>query len=53
MKKESATVQKKISVKIDKRLDKYDDVVLFPRKVEEAKRNIAKYGLPDVVKNNQ
>ena len=31
---------------IDKSLDKLDDVVLFPEKVEKAKKNIAKIGLP-------
>jgi len=31
---------------IDKSLDKLDDVVLFPEKVEKAKETIAKIGLP-------
>jgi hypothetical protein len=33
-------------VVIDKSLDKLDDVVLFPEKVEKAKETIAKIGLP-------
>ncbi|MDB5248277.1 MAG: hypothetical protein JWQ40_2671 [Segetibacter sp.] len=31
---------------IDKRLNKSDDIVLFPVKVEKAKDTIAKIGLP-------
>lgn len=31
---------------IDKSLDKLNDVVLFPEKVEKAKETIAKIGLP-------
>lgn len=31
---------------IDKKLDKLDSIVLFPEKVEEAKKTIAKIGLP-------
>ena len=31
---------------IDKSLDKLDNVVLFPEKVEKAKETIAKIGLP-------
>ncbi len=31
---------------IDKKLDKLDKVVLFPDKVEKAKKTIAKIGLP-------
>ena len=31
---------------IDKSLDKLDDIVLFPEKVEKAKETIAKIGLP-------
>jgi len=31
---------------IDKKLDKLDDIVLFPEKVEKAKNTIAKTGLP-------
>lgn len=32
---------------IDKSLDKLDNVVLFPEKVEKAKAAIAKLGLPE------
>ncbi|MFP5041772.1 hypothetical protein [Parasediminibacterium sp. JCM 36343] len=31
---------------IDKKLDKLDETVLFPKKVEEAREKIAKIGLP-------
>lgn len=34
------------TVIIDKSLDKLDDIVLFPEKVEKAKATIAKIGLP-------
>ena len=33
-------------VRIDKSLNKYSNVVLFPEKVEKAKAAIAKLGLP-------
>ena len=33
-------------VKLDPSLDKLNDVVLFPEKVEKAKKTIAKIGLP-------
>lgn len=33
-------------VRIDKSLNKYSNVVLFPEKVEKAKAAIAKIGLP-------
>ena len=33
-------------VRIDKSLNKYSNVVLFPEKVEKAKETIAKIGLP-------
>lgn len=32
---------------IDPELDKYDNVVLFPEKVEKAKAAMARLGLPD------
>ncbi|HEY5462814.1 MAG TPA: hypothetical protein VIJ95_06110 [Hanamia sp.] len=31
---------------IDKKLDKLDDIVLFPEKVEKARKTISKTGLP-------
>ncbi|MBE7174427.1 MAG: hypothetical protein INR73_27900 [Williamsia sp.] len=34
-------------VQIDKSLNKYTSVVLFPEKVEKAKKDLEKYGLPD------
>lgn len=33
-------------VRIDKSLNKYDDVVLFPEKVEKANEMLRKVGLP-------
>lgn len=33
-------------VKLDKSLDKLNDVVLFPEKLEKAKKTIADIGLP-------
>ena len=43
--------EKKIPVvRIDKSLNKYSNVVLFPEKVEKAKQAIAKFGLPDLKK---
>ncbi len=34
-------------VKLDKSLDKLNDVVLFPEKVKRAKETITKIGLPN------
>ena len=43
--------EKKIPVvRIDKSLNKYSNIVLFPEKVEKAKQAIAKFGLPDLMK---
>ncbi len=40
---------KKVSVvRIDKSLNKYTNVVLFPEKVEKAKQAFEKLGLPDL-----
>ena len=33
-------------VRIDKSLNKYSNIVLFPEKVEKAKKTFAKIGLP-------
>lgn len=45
--------EKKVPVvRIDKSLNKYDNVVLFPDKVKKAKEDFEKYGLPDLKKNN-
>ncbi len=52
MKKETTVTKGKSPVITDNRLAKQNDVILFPRKVEEAKRRIVKYGLPDAVKKN-
>ena len=37
-------------VRIDKSLNKYSNVVLFPEKVEKAKQAFEKFGLPDLKK---
>ncbi len=38
-------------VRIDKLLNKYSKVVLFPEKVEKAKVAFEKFGLPDLKKH--
>jgi hypothetical protein len=40
-------------VRIDKSLNKYSDVVLFPEKVKRAKRAFEKLGLPDLKKHSR
>ncbi|MCW3106773.1 MAG: hypothetical protein JWQ09_1279 [Segetibacter sp.] len=45
MKKKRDTI-KNPTIKIDKSLDKYNDVVLFPEKVAQAKETIKRVGLP-------
>lgn len=43
--------EKKVPVvRIDKSLNQYSNVVLFPEKVEKAKQAIKKFGLPDLTK---
>lgn len=37
-------------IRIDKSLDKYKDIVLFPEKVEQAKKTLKKVGLPKNMK---
>jgi hypothetical protein len=45
--------EKKIPVvRIDKSLNKYSNVVLFPEKVGKAKKAVEKIGLPDFEKYN-
>lgn len=39
-----------ITVRIDKSLDKYDNMILFPEKVEKAKEAFARLGVPDLSK---
>ncbi len=34
-------------VRIDKSLNKYDNIILFPEKVKKAKEDFEKFGLPD------
>lgn len=38
-------------VRIDKSLNKYSNIVLFPDKVEKAKQAFEKLGLPDLKKH--
>ncbi len=38
-------------VRIDKSLNKYDNVVLFPEKVKKAKESFAKFGIPNLKKH--
>lgn len=46
--------EKKVPVvRIDKSLNKYDNIVLFPDKVEKAKEAFAKFGLPDLKKQSR
>ena len=46
--------EKKVPVvRIDKSLNKYDNVVLFPEKVEKAKEAFEKFGVPDLKKHSQ
>jgi len=45
--------EKKIPVvRIDKSLNKYTNVVLFPEKLEKAKQAFEKLGLPDLKKHS-
>jgi len=39
-------------VRIDKSLNQYSNIVLFPEKVEKAKQSIKKLGIPDLTKHN-
>lgn len=46
--------EKKVPVvRIDKSLNKYSNMVLFPKKVEKAKEAFDKLGLPDLKKHNR
>ena len=46
--------EKKVPVvRIDKSLNKYSHVVLFPEKVEKAKEAIARIGLPEKQKHSR
>jgi hypothetical protein len=46
--------EKKVPVvRIDKSLNKYDNVVLFPEKVKKAKEDFEKFGLPDLKKHSR
>jgi hypothetical protein len=39
-------------VRIDKSLNKYNDIVLFPEKVEKANEMLRKIGLPKIKKKH-
>ncbi len=46
--------EKKVPVvRIDKSLNKYDNIVLFPEKVKKAKEDFEKFGLPDLKKHSR
>lgn len=46
--------EKKVPVvRIDKSLNKYDKIILFPEKVEKAKKDFEKFGLPDLKKHSR
>ncbi len=56
MKTKQKTVKAKlpvIPVRIDKSLDKYDNMILFPQKVEKAKEAFARLGVPDLSKKSK
>ncbi len=40
-------------VRIDKSLNKYDNIVLFPEKVAKAKKAFERLGLPDLKKHSR
>jgi uncharacterized protein YydD (DUF2326 family) len=40
-------------VRIDKALNKYDNVVLFPEKVKKAMETFKKFGVPDLKKHGR
>jgi hypothetical protein len=40
-------------VRIDKSLNKYDNVVLFPEKVNKAKEALKKFGVPVLKKHSR
>ena len=40
-------------VRIDKSLNKYSNIVLFPEKVEKAKQAFEKFGLPNLKKHSR
>lgn len=46
--------EKKVPVvRIDKALNKYDNIVLFPEKVNKAKEAFKKFGVPDLKKHSR
>ena len=54
MKKVASSFTDKVPhVIIDKKLNGLDKVVLFPEKVEKAKKAIEKVGLPDLTKYSE
>lgn len=54
MKSKRPNSKKKSIAKIDKSLNKYDNVVLFPEKLAKANEELKKYGLPkELMKRNK
>lgn len=54
MKNVAKSEDKKVpAVRINPELNKYDDVILFPKKVQMAKEYFAKHGIPDFVKKKK
>ncbi len=51
--KDSSKEKTSSGFKITKRLNKYDDVVLFPNKLKMANENIRKRGLPAEVEKDR
>ncbi len=44
--REKKKIVKKIIVEIDEKLNQYDNVVLFPKKLEKANKTLKSIGLP-------
>jgi hypothetical protein len=40
-------------VRIDKALNQYDNIVLFPEKVKKAKEDFEKFGVPNIEKHSR
>ena len=53
MKKEDSSNIKLPKIVIDKKLERFKGKTLFPEKLARANEIIAKYGLPDIKKNNK
>ncbi|MGN6292163.1 MAG: hypothetical protein ACTHMV_05405 [Chitinophagaceae bacterium] len=53
MKKKKSNNDKRLMVEIDNSLEKYVDMPLFQKKVDEANRVLSKVGLPKEKKKNK